>query len=61
MRMKWLVIGLVAIEILGVAGLVAVLNGGVNQIAPIAVCLALVVVPVLFGIALHSELRRPDK
>ena len=61
MRMMWMVIGLVAIEILGVVGLVAVLDGGLNQIAPVAVCIALIVVPILFGIALRSELRRPDK
>lgn len=59
--MKWLVAGLVAVEILGIVGIVTVLNGGLQQLAPIAVCIALIVVPILFGIALRSELQRPRK
>ena len=55
--MIWLVIGLLAIELVGIVGLFTVLNGGLEQVAPIAVCAALIMVPILFGIALRSELR----
>lgn len=55
--MIWLVVGLLAVELVGIAGLITVLNGGLDQFALIAVCVALVVVPILFGIALRSELR----
>jgi hypothetical protein len=53
----WLVLGLLAVEVVGIAGLVVVLSGGLEQFALIAVCVALIVVPTLFGIALRSELR----
>ncbi len=56
-----LVIGLIVVEIVGVLGLVLVLNGGLEQFAPIAVCAALIVVPILFCIALRSELTGPRK
>lgn len=59
--MIWAVLGLIAVEILGIVGLVIVLNGGLEQFALIAVCIALIVVPILFGIALRSELRGPRK
>lgn len=55
--MIWLVFGLLAVEIVGIAGLVVVLSGGLEQFALIAVCAALIVVPILFGIALRSESR----
>ncbi|MDP3491857.1 MAG: hypothetical protein Q8R82_01995 [Hyphomonadaceae bacterium] len=55
--MIWIVLGLIAVEIVGVLGLVIVLNGGLEQLAPIAVCVALIVVPILFGVALRSELK----
>ncbi len=55
--MIWIALGLVAVEIVGVVGLIVVLNGGLEQFAPIAVCVALIVVPILFGIALRSELK----
>jgi hypothetical protein len=53
----WAVLGLIAVEIIGVVGLVIVLNGGLEQFALIAVCLALIVVPIVLGIAMRSELR----
>ena len=56
-RAIWLVVGLLAVEIVGVAGLIIVLNGGLEQFALIAVCAALIVVPILFGIALRSEFK----
>ena len=59
--MIWAVLGLIAVEIVGVVGLIIVLNGGLEQVALIAVCVALIVVPILFGIALRSELRGPRK
>lgn len=60
--MIWLALGLLAVEILGVVGLVIVLNGGIEHFAPVAVCAALIVVPILFGIALWSEYKaRKDK
>jgi uncharacterized membrane protein len=59
--MIWLAIGLIAVEVVGVAGLAIVLSGGLEQFALIAACVALVVVTILFGIALRLELRRPRK
>lgn len=53
----WLMLGLFVVEIVGIAGLVIVLNGGLEQFALIAVCSALIIVPILFGIALRSELK----
>jgi hypothetical protein len=55
--MVWLVLGLLAVELVGVVGLVTVLSGGLEQFALIAVCAALIIVPILFGVALRSELR----
>lgn len=60
-RMIWLILGLLAVEIVGIAGLVIVLSGGLQQFALIAVCAALIVVPILFGVALRSELKGPRK
>lgn len=53
----WLAVGLIAVEIVGIAGLIIVLSGELEQVAPIAVCAALIVVPILFGIALRSEFK----
>ena len=55
--MIWLALGLIAVEAVGIAGLVVVLSGGLEQFALIAVCVALIVVPILFGIALRSEIK----
>jgi hypothetical protein len=55
--MVWLALGLLAVELVGIAGLVTVLSGGLEQFSLIAICVALIVVPILFGIALRSELR----
>lgn len=60
--MIWLVLGLLAVEAVGIAGLVIVLSGGLENFAPAVVCVALIVVPILFGIALRSEIKgRRDK
>jgi len=60
-RTVWLILGLLAVEIVGIAGLIVVLSGGLEQFALIAVCAALIVVPILFGVALRSELKGPRK
>jgi hypothetical protein len=59
--MIWLLVGLLAVEIVGIAGLIIVLSGGLEEFALIAVCAALIVVPILFGVALRSEMRGPRK
>ena len=56
-RTLWLVLALFVVELIGIAGLIIVLSGGLEQFADIAVCAALIIVPILFGIALRSELR----
>ena len=61
-RLIWLAVGIIAVELLGVAGLVLAFTGGIENYTVIAVCGALIVVPILFGIALRSEIkRRRDK
>lgn len=55
--MIWLAIGILGVEILGIVGLVFVLNADGYAAAQIAVSIALVVVPVLFSIALYSEFK----
>jgi hypothetical protein len=61
--MIWLGLGIVAVEALAVAGLVMALSGGGGDaVAQIAVCVALIIVPILFGIAVRSEIKgRRDK
>lgn len=60
--MIWLAIGIIAVELLGIGGLVLALSGGGGYaVAQIAVCAALIVVPILFGIALRSELKARKK
>jgi hypothetical protein len=59
--MIWLLVGLLAVEIVGIAGLIIVLSGGLEEFALVAVCAALIVVPILFGVALRSEMRGPRK
>lgn len=57
-----LAIGIIAMELLGVGGLVLALSGGGGYAAAqIVVCAALIIVPILFGIAVRSELKARKK
>jgi len=61
-RMIWLAVGIIGVELLAVGGLVLALTGGGGYaVAQIAVCIALIVVPILFGIALRSEVTSRKK
>lgn len=60
-QMMWLAIGIVAAELLAVGGLVLVFTSpGINVVAAI-VSVFLVVVPILFGVAVRSELKARRK
>lgn len=57
-----LAIGIIVMELLGVGGLIMALRGGGGYAAAqAAVCAALIIVPILFGIALRSELKARKK
>lgn len=57
-RMVAIVVGLLLVELLGVAGLVVGLTMDLTSFAVIAVSAALVIVPILFAIALRSHVRK---
>ena len=60
--MIWLAVCIIGVELLAIGGIVlALTNGGGYAVAQIAVCTALIVVPVLFAIALRSELKAKKK
>jgi hypothetical protein len=60
--MIWLAIVIIAMELLGIGGFVLALSGGGGYAtAQVAVCAALIVVPILFGVALRSELKAKKK
>lgn len=61
-KMIWIAIGMIAVEMIGVGGIVlALAGGGGYAAAQIAVCAALIIVPILFGIAIRSELKARKK
>lgn len=57
-RMIGLAVAFVAIELLGLVGIVMATRADLGQVAIFAVSGALVLVPILFAIALRSNVRK---
>ncbi|RYG38623.1 MAG: hypothetical protein EON93_01705 [Burkholderiales bacterium] len=53
-----LIVGFIAIELLGLAGLVLAPRVDLDQVALVAVSGAMIVVPILFAIALKTGTRK---